>query len=166
MERVTRGLIMWLVRRATPKRSMPRTMPLTPWSSEIRPMRRLARRYMPLFRDEVQRGDGTIHNALPWWAPCNVLLHHWLHHDDGNELHDHPRWSISICLKGRLVEKTPHGERVLRPWRPVFRSARAIHGFRVERQDSARTWTLFIVGRRRKAQHTYVITPQTKAAVR
>lgn len=162
LEALTRKLIMLMVRRT----DWFRVHPLTPWASELRPMKRLANRYMPFLRDEVQTGQNTIHKPLPWWAPFNLLLHHWLAHDDLNEFHDHPRWSVTICLKGELVEKTPWGERTLKPGAIVFRSPRYIHGFRVEREHSARTWTLFIVGRRRRAQNTYVITRRTQAATR
>jgi hypothetical protein len=159
---VIRSFIMWMVR----KTEWCHVHPLTPWPSDIRRVRRIANRYMPFLPDELQRGDDTIHLPLPWWAPFNVLLHHWLAHDDLNELHDHPRWSITICLRGELTEKTPWGERTLRPGNVVFRSSRYIHGFRVKPEHSARTWTLFIVGRRRRAQNTYVLTRRTEAADR
>lgn len=160
--RFSRWLIMALVNRT----DWGRVHALTPWKSEIRPMKRLANRYQCFLSDEIQRGDETIHRRLPWWAPFNVLLHHWVSHDDGPEFHDHPRWSITICLKGELVEKTPWRETVLRPGSVVFRSSRYIHGFRVEKRHSARTWTLFIVGRRRHPQNTYVVTRRREAAVR
>ena len=159
---VGRSVIMWFVRRT----DWFRIHPLTPWPSNVRPMKRLANRYMPLFRDEIQRGDDSIHLPLPWWAPCNLLLHHWLAHDDGNEFHDHPRWSITIPLRGELTEKTPWGEKTLRPGSIVFRSPRYIHGFRVKPEHSARTWTLFVVGRRRRCQNTYIVTRRVEAAER
>jgi hypothetical protein len=159
---MSRALVMFLVRQTPGGRQQP----ITPWKSDIRPMRRLAKRYAPFLPDEIQCGDDSIYKRLPWWAPFNILMHHWLAHDDGAELHDHPRWSVTICLKGELVEKTPWGERTLRPGSIVFRRSNYIHGFRVAPAHSARTWTLFIVGRRRAPQNTYVITRRTEAAQR
>jgi hypothetical protein len=95
-------------------------------------------------------------NALPWWLPCNAFLHHW-NPEPGYEedLHDHPRWSITIVLKGQLTERTPWGNRRLRPGSIVIRSRKYIHGFSEVTGD---VWTLFIVGRRVARQSTYVVT--------
>lgn len=167
---------MWMVRRALPYRAQP----MTAWrpgyvnsgstgnrlANERLGLRQVnARRYAPFLLDEIQRGDGSIYRPLPWWAPFNALLHQWRTHDD-ELMHDHPRWSVTIMLKGQLVEKTPWGERVLRPGSVVLRTSRFIHGFRVEREHSASTWTLFIVGRRRRCQNTYIVTRRTEAASR
>jgi hypothetical protein len=114
-----------------------------------------------------QRAEGALRegaldlskrpNALPWWLPFNAFVHHWKpapgHEED---LHDHPRWSITVCLTGGLIERTPWGERVLKPGSVVIRSRKAIHGFRMpEGCDEA--WTLFIVGRRKYRQNTYQV---------
>lgn len=172
MTRPVRAFIVWMVRRT----KWWARHPLVQWLPNVDPKRRLkneregvrkvvARRLMPFFQDEIQRGDDTIHRALPWWAPCNALLHCWFAHEDV-EMHDHPRWSVTVCLKGQLIEKTPWGERVLRAGSIVFRSSRYIHGFRVAAEHSGRTWTLFIVGRRRRCQNTYVVTRRIEAADR
>jgi hypothetical protein len=129
----------------------------------------VARRYFPFFSDEIQRGknhNNTVHLKLPWYAPFNAVLHGWVRHDDEDRMHDHPRRSATIVLRGQIVEKTPWGERVLRPGSIVLRGPKFIHGFRVDPQHSARTWTLFIVGRRRFCQNTYVVTRRTEAANR
>jgi hypothetical protein len=152
-----RLLIMLLVRRAGFYRYC-----ITSWETG----KRVARRYECLFHDEYQGGSGRIHSQLRWWQPFNALLHHWRAHDDGQNMHDHPRWSVTICLKGELIELTPWGEKALRPGRIVFRSSRYIHGFRVTPKHSSRTWTLFIVGRRRRCQNTYVVTRRTETPVR
>jgi hypothetical protein len=152
-----RSLIFWMVKRA----SRHFKHPLTNHGRDGRPPKKLAVRYMPFLRDEILTGSGNIYRHLPWWTPCNALLHHWLEHDDGGDMHDHPRWSITICLRGRITELTPWGEKTLRAGSIVFRRTSYIHGFRVLREHSARTWTLFIVGRRVAAQNTYCVVRQT-----
>jgi hypothetical protein len=162
VKRLARAFILWMVRRTT----WWHRHPLTSWNDETGKHYRVATRYMPFFEDEIQRGDDTIHRPLPWWTPCNALLHLWRSHDDGTRMHDHPRWSITICLKGELIEKTPWGEKRLRPGSIVFRRPGYIHGFRVDPAHSWKTWTLFIVGRRRACQNTYVVTRRVEAADR
>lgn len=137
---------------------------MTDWGSR----KKVAVRVMPFWHDEFVSGDWTRatgervprrhHSRPPWWRPFNILLHCWFAHDDGDTMHDHPRWSITICLKGRLFERTPWGERVLTPGAVVLRGHKFIHGFRCLPVDSGRTWTLFIVGRRNRPQNTYVVT--------
>jgi hypothetical protein len=97
--------------------------------------------------------------ALPWWLPCNVLLHRWEPEPGSKEdFHDHPRWSVTICIKGKIIERTPWGERTLKPGSIVVRSHKAIHSFEVPDGYSGNTWTLFIVGRRKYRQNTYQVT--------
>jgi hypothetical protein len=157
-----RWLIVWLARRTR----WYKKHPLTSWDPGDKIHRQVANRYMPFWQDEIQRGDDSIYLKLPRWLPFNVLLHHWRAHDDGPNMHDHPRRTLTICLRGQLIEKTPWGERVLRPGSVVWRSARYIHGFRVEPEHGCKTWTLFLVGRRRFCQNTYVVTRRTEAADR
>lgn len=96
---------------------------------------------------------------LPWWKPCNALLHCWRPSADQREaMHDHPRWSVTICLRGKIIERTPWGERVLTPGAVVVRSRKAIHSFEVPAGYRGKTWTLFIVGRRKYRQNTYQVT--------
>lgn len=94
----------------------------------------------------------------PWWRPFNAFLHCWNPKHDGEEFHDHPRWSITVCLRGTLVEATPWSERTLTPGSIVMRSRKAIHSFRVPKCSRGKTWTLFIVGRRNHRQNRYTIT--------
>lgn len=122
-------------------------------------------RYQFLWPDEYlyARSDGTriMIDALPWWRPFNAFVHRWCPAPELREsIHDHPRWSITICLSGRIIERTPWGERLLKPGSIVFRSHKAIHSFEVPRGYRGKTWTLFIVGRRKHRQNTYVVTPQ------
>lgn len=100
-------------------------------------------------------------NALPWWFPINAFLHRWAPAKGSREgFHDHPRWSVTICLKGRITEHTPWGSRLLKPGSVVIRSRKAIHAFGVSKDFHGETWTLFIVGRRKARQNTFVVTPR------
>lgn len=108
-------------------------------------------------RDEYQKRPG----ALPWWLPFNAFLHCWSPVPNAREgMHDHPRWSVTICLRGKLTEATPWGRRVLVPGSVVFRTHKAIHEFFVPDGYKGKTWTLFIVGRRKHRQNTYKVTRQ------
>lgn len=98
-------------------------------------------------------------HALPWWMPFNAFLHCWSPEPGTQEgFHDHPRWSMTVCLVGRIIEVTPWGERLLTPGSMVIRSRKAIHAFRVPEDHAGPIWTLFIVGRRKYRQNTYVVT--------
>jgi hypothetical protein len=97
--------------------------------------------------------------ALPWWLPFNAFLHCWKPEPGTREaFHDHPRWSVTICLKGRITEITPWGRRDLSPGSIVIRSRKAIHAFEVQDGFAGETWTLFVVGRRKHRQNTFVVT--------
>lgn len=95
---------------------------------------------------------------LPWWMPFNAFVHHWkLGPNTPESFHDHPRWSVTICLKGQIIERTPWSARLLTPGSVVVRTRKAIHAFEVP-EGSAEPWTLFIVGRRKYRQNSYVVT--------
>lgn len=115
-------------------------------------------RYEPFWHDEWIDRSGEHYFRPPWWRPFNVLLHCWNTRNIDEEMHDHPRWSVTICLRGQMIEKTPWGERLLKPGSIVIRSRKAIHGFKAAPNFTGRTWTLFIVGRRNHRQNTYAIT--------
>jgi hypothetical protein len=118
-------------------------------------------RYEFLWPDERTGKDGKKYNRPPWYRPFNVFLHHWNPADDkGEGMHDHPRWSITVCLRGRLIESTPWRVRELRPGSIVVRSRKYIHSFSVPDGYRGKAWTLFIVGRRNHRQNTYVVTPR------
>lgn len=78
------------------------------------------------------------HNRL-----CNIYLHRYIGSDDDRALHDHPWFSLSFLLEGRLKEFTPNGTRIIRRFFPVFRSARFAH--RLELLEGP-ALTLFITG--------------------
>lgn len=113
-------------------------------------------RYCPLWYDEWTGEDGVKHNRPPWYRPFNILLHRWVT-DDNASFHDHPRWSITICLRGKLIERTPWGDKVLTPGSVTIRSHKFIHHFEVPHECRGKTWTLFIVGRRNYRQNDYFI---------
>ena len=120
---------------------------------------RSARRIEFLWYDEWIKGDKR-YNRPPWWRPFNAFLHCWNPEHDGETFHDHPRWSITLCLAGQLIERTPWAERTLTPGSVVIRSRKAIHAFYVPPEHRGKTWTLFIVGRRNHPQNRYVIQDQ------
>lgn len=121
-------------------------------------------RYEPFWPDERVNQSGDHRNRPPWYRPFNALLHRWMPKDDKPEqMHDHPRWSITLCLRGQLVEHTPWGSRTLKPGSVVIRGRKYIHSFSVPAGYSGKTWTLFVVGRRNHDQNTYVITPRGRS---
>lgn len=98
-------------------------------------------------------------HKLPWWMPLNAFLHSWNPEPGSQEgFHDHPRWSVTVCLAGRIIERTPWGDRLLKPGSIVIRSRKAIHAFKVPEDHTGPIWTMFIVGRRVSRQNTFVIT--------
>lgn len=123
----------------------------------------LFKRWMPFRRDEWwHAGRESMINRLPWWLPVNAFLHRWIS-SEGSDFHDHPRWSITIVLRGSLVEHTPWRSRHLRPGSIVLRSRKYIHAFEIPPGSAGKTWTLFIVGRRKHEQNSYVITREGMA---
>jgi hypothetical protein len=91
-----------------------------------------------------------------------AYLHNFIGSDDDRAVHDHPGWSLSILLRGSLVELMPYesdemadalpGTEVLRGRRiawlwPVFRKATHTHRILLV-SDSA--WTIFIMGPKRR----------------
>jgi hypothetical protein len=102
-----------------------------------------ARRYCPLFPDHPQATN-----------PFNIVLHRWIRSDTGT-MHDHPRWSITIVLRGTGWEVTPWGKKRLKPGKIIIRSHKYIH--RIETDTPGKLWTLFIVGRWKHEQNLYQI---------
>jgi hypothetical protein len=89
-----------------------------------------------------------------WWViprnkVFNIYRHEMLHDDDDRALHDHPWWSLSLCLKGVLIEHYLDGDyeavRVIRPGRWVFRNGKFAHRLVVPHGNAR---TLFITGPR------------------
>ena len=86
----------------------------------------LLHRYQPFWPDEWITSSGERFDRPPCWRPFNILLHQWVGaHNE--EMHDHPRWSVTIVLRGSIVEHTPWGSRVLTPGSVVIRSRKYIH---------------------------------------
>lgn len=118
----------------------------------------LFKRFAFLWPDEFVTDYGQHFDRPPWYRPFNVLLHCWQHpHGSSEGFHDHPRWSVTVCLKGKIVERTPWGERKLVPGSVVFRSRKTIHAFSIPNGYAGKTWTLFLVGRRNHQQHNFSI---------
>lgn len=84
----------------------------------------------------------------PWF---NIYLHKFTGSDDDRALHDHPWWSISFLLRGRMLEhyrlrpSEPHTQItrwVHRLW-PVVRAPGFSHRLELV---AGPAWTLFITG--------------------
>ena len=92
----------------------------------------------------------------------NVYLHRFRDSDDDRALHDHPWWSISFMLKGKLSEVVEtrrfhvgipsymisgrYVRKIHRYW-PYFRPADHMHRM-ILPDDTKESWTLFITGPR------------------
>jgi len=76
----------------------------------------------------------------------NIFLHKFERSDDDRALHDHPWYSISILLKGEMIEHR-WGDKVryIPRFLPIFRFAKFAH--RIELVKGP-VWTLFITGPR------------------
>lgn len=76
----------------------------------------------------------------------NIFLHKFHRSDDDRALHDHPWYSISVLLKGEIIEhRWSDKVRYILRFLPVFRSAKFAH--RIELVKGPVT-TLFITGPR------------------
>lgn len=83
-----------------------------------------------------------------WWIIprnrfFNIYLHQFLKNDDDRALHDHPWWSVSFLLKGKLKEITKKGVRRPKRFIPVIRSGEYAHRLELESKSA---WTIFITG--------------------
>ena len=82
---------------------------------------------------------------LPRNKILNIYLHRFLGSDDDRALHDHPWYSISCVLKGRLIEHRSDGStREIRQGAIAIRSPRFQH--RIELPSGETATTLFITG--------------------
>lgn len=109
-------------------------------------------------RPDFAIGDLDKPYLLRWWViPRNRLLNIYLHNirfdDDDRAPHDHPWFSISFPIKGKLIEhRHEKPSRVLKRFRLYFRGAKALHRLEVgaDRTDPSAqpqaVWTLFITG--------------------
>lgn len=145
MNKLINMLILWMI-----KRNGSWTQNIITKNDEV-----IAKRFMPFWTDEWTSGSGQHHHRPPWFRPFNILLHRWIKGDE-ELMHDHPRWSITICLRGRLIEHTPWETKILTPGSVVFRSRKFIHRIEIPKKYSGKTWTIFIVGRRNHLQNYFV----------
>ena len=82
---------------------------------------------------------------LPRNKLVNVYLHRFLGSDDDRALHDHPWFSISCVLKGRLIEHGPNGaSREIQRGKITLRPPRFQH--RIELPSGETATTLFVTG--------------------
>ncbi|TQV82816.1 hypothetical protein [Aliikangiella coralliicola] len=73
----------------------------------------------------------------------NIYLHCFNRSDDDRALHDHPWWSLSILLKGELIEHTFNSVRHIPRLLPIIRSAKLAHRLELVKGPA---WTIFITG--------------------
>lgn len=100
--------------------------------------------------DFIVLGQGTPQKPylMRWWLIprnrwFNVYLHKFEHSDDDRAEHDHPWCSLSICLKGQMIEHSWGKTRVIKRWWPYFRKAEHAHRLELIRGP---VWTLFFTG--------------------
>ena len=77
---------------------------------------------------------------------CNLYLHR-IYGSDARVVHDHPWWSISICLCGRMIEHFGIGgqrSRRIHRFVPILRSPVWLHWLEIV--DGRPVWTLFLTG--------------------
>jgi len=98
----------------------------------------------------------TRYFVIPRNKWFNIYVHEYIGSDDDRALHDHPWWSVSINLSGRLSEvreivvendcgwtETKEVERTIVPWFPILRAPEQMHRMKLR---SPKAWTLFITG--------------------
>ncbi len=82
---------------------------------------------------------------LPRNRICNIYLHRFQGSDDARALHDHPWYSVSILLKGNLIEHLPNNQsKVIRAGQITIRGPKFLHRIELPRQQTA--VTLFCTG--------------------
>lgn len=98
-------------------------------------------------KPDVDIGPGYMHRwyVIPRNRFFNIYLHKIIRSDDDRALHDHPWWSVSVLLKGKLLELMETTCRFPKRFMPVVRSAELAH--RLVVLDGP-VWTLFITGPR------------------
>lgn len=75
----------------------------------------------------------------------NVYLHRFGRSDDDRALHDHPWYSVSLLLKGEMIEHSFKRVRHIPRWLPIFRTAKFAHRLELVKGP---VWTVFITGPR------------------
>src|SRR3989304_8508241 len=125
----------------------------------LSPLRRLAMRvYCTRRADRCIGSPGDIYLRRWYLWPRNRLINLYLHvyrrSDDARALHDHPWWSLSICLFGQYDEligyRGNRAEVAETRFRTagdvVLRSARHSHRIAVDGRLADQVWTLFLTG--------------------
>lgn len=101
---------------------------------------------IPRLSDEVYLNRWFV---IPRNRFFNVYLHEYWLDDEDRALHDHPWWSVSLCLKGRLEEvylrRGAQCVRAIEAGDIVLRGAKFAHRLVVPEPG---TTTLFITGPR------------------
>lgn len=135
--------------------------PLTRWLAR-RLMAGLAKRTVSKRPADFVIGGADNPYMYRWWIIprnrwFNVYLHRVVKDDDDRALHDHPFWSLSLCLEGRLGEIYALGVddlgvvgeavRFVRPGDLVWRRSRFAHRLLLPPREPE-AWTLFITGPR------------------
>lgn len=104
----------------------------------------------------IENGEEYLRrwHLIPRNRFLNIYLHHFVGDDPGRDFHDHPWGSLSICLKGRMIESydpdwgapasvLEYRTRIIRPGSIIYRKPSFLH--RID-QILSGTWTLFITG--------------------
>jgi hypothetical protein len=99
-------------------------------------------------------GDARDPYLLRWWILprnrlCNVYLHCFMRSDDDRALHDHPWYSLSLALRGEVLEHSvgPDGAPSTRAIAAgAWRLRTATYAHRLELAAGAHCWTLFLTG--------------------
>ena len=82
---------------------------------------------------------------LPRNKILNIYLHKFLGSDDDRALHDHPWFSVSVVLKGHLIEHLPnHQTKYISRGNITFRKPKYQH--RIELPAGETATTLFVTG--------------------
>lgn len=76
----------------------------------------------------------------------NIYLHKIIRDDDDRALHDHPWWSLSLRLRGDLIEVDGNGQHFV--GRVRLRSATYAHRLCIPKFQKGASWTLFFTGPR------------------
>lgn len=126
----------------------------------------VARRYFLLWRDRFN-DDGEVVTRWAWQKRLtNIVIHNW-RSSEKHDLHSHPNWTVTIVLKGWIIEERANAtyllkSKILRPGSIVFRNPHDFHRFIIPPsvQKSGGAWTLFIRAPWKYRQ--YFVDPKTK----
>ena len=99
---------------------------------------------------EIKLHDGSVYLVRRFILPrnqwFNIYLHTFLKSDDDRAYHDHPWYSVSFLIRGKLTEHVLYeSKHRVRKFIPVFRTP--THRHRLELM-SKKAITLFITGPR------------------